>query len=460
MTVQHALGVFVLLLASAAAVCQAAEASEARPADVRGAETPAQRDARMKWWREARFGLFIHWNVSSVPAGVYHGKGNRFVGEWLMHDEKIPLAEYRGYAARFNPTGFNADEWVQLAKEAGMKYVIFTAKHHDGFAMYHSEVTKWNIYDASPFRRDVLAELGEACRKHGLKFGMYYSHAQDWVHPGGRAPGGWWDKAQQGEFDTYLKTVSIPMLREMLTRYGKVDMIWWDAPWEMTVERVKWFKSTLAIQPDLIMNGQIGAGVPGDYNAYEQGIPDKAGLDWETCMTMNGTWGYKRFDNNWKSVQIMIRNLVDITSKGGNYLLNVGPTAEGIIPTPSVERLKQVGQWLKVNGEAIYATAAGPIAQPGWGRCTARAEKGSTTLYLHVFDWPADGKLVVSGLSNPVEAAYLLADPGKAPLTTTLDGAALTVSVPATAPDVKCSVVVVRVKGAVAPVAVVAPAAH
>ncbi|MCY2925735.1 MAG: alpha-L-fucosidase [Planctomycetota bacterium] len=332
-----------------------------------------------------------------------------------------------------------------------MKYIVFTAKHHDGFAMYHSKITQWNIYDATPFHRDVLAEIGQACRKHGIRFGMYYSHAQDWVHPGGRVPGGWWDKAQQGEFDTYLEKTSIPMMREMLTGYGKVDLIWYDAPWEMTIKRAQMFKSTLALQPDLIMNGMLGGGAPGDYSAYEQGIPDKAGQDWETCMTMNGTWGYKRFDDNWKTPRTVLRNLIDITSKGGNYLLNVGPNAEGIIPQPSVDCLKKAGQWLKANGEAVYATTAGPIAQPAWGRCTARVEKDATTLYLHVFDWPADGKLVVGPLANAVESAYLLADAGKAPLKTASQAGALNVLLPAAAPDADASVVVLRVKGAVTP---------
>jgi alpha-L-fucosidase len=418
-------------------------------------ENAARKDARMKWWRDARLGMFIHWNVSSVPAGVYHGKHNRFVGEWLMHDEKIPVAEYRGYAARFNPTGFNADEWVQIAKQAGMKYIVFTAKHHDGFAMYRSRVTRWNIYDATPFRRDPLAELAQACRRHGLKMGMYYSHAQDWVHPGGRVPGGWWDKAQQGDFDEYLRKTSVPMLREMLTRYGKVDVIWWDAPWEMTPQRAALFQPLLALQPGIITNQMLGGEAPGDIAAREQDIPATGlpGVDWETCMTMNGSWGYKRFDNNWKDARTLIRNLVDIASKGGNYLLNVVPTAEGIIPEPSVVRLRQMGQWLKVNGEAIYATTASPLAAPAWGRYTARSDKDTTALYLHVFEWPANGKLAVSGVPNAVEAAYLLSDAGMVPLKTAMEGGALTVHLSAAAPDPVCSVVVLRVKGSVAPVA-------
>jgi alpha-L-fucosidase len=416
-------------------------------------ETPAQRDARMAWWRAARFGMFIHWNVSSVPAGVYHGKNNHFVGEWIMHDEKIPVVEYRSYAERFNPVKFNAEKWVLLAKAAGMKYIVITAKHHDGFAMYHSKVSEWNIRDATPFKRDPLKELSEACQKHDIRLGFYYSQAQDWNHPGGAVPGGIWDPAQKGDMDEYLDKISIPQLREILTGYGKVSILWFDSPYEMNPERADKVYSVLKLQPGIIINDRLGGGYLGDAASPEQDVPANGvpGRDFEACMTMNDTWGYKSTDHNWKPRGVLLRHLVNLASKGGNYLLNVGPTAEGVIPEPSVERLKQVGEWLAVNGDAIYSTSAGPFTQQlPWGRCTQRVGVGGgTTLFFHVFQWPSDGELAVPGLKTEVEAAYLLADPEKESLPAVNTAAGLTITVPVAAPDKDVSVVVVRLRGSV-----------
>jgi alpha-L-fucosidase len=415
-----------------------------------GMETPAQRDARMKWWREARFGMFIHWNVSCVPGGVYHGKHNRFVGEWIMHDEKISMVEYWSYARRFNPVKFNAEEWVQLAKEAGMKYIVFTAKHHDGFAMYPSRFSAWNIVDATRFKRDPIKELSAACQKHGLRLGLYYSHAMDWNNPGAAVPGGIWDKAQAGDMDEYLRKVSIPQLQEILTRYGKISVLWFDTSYDMDRRRADMVRSVLKLQPGIIINDRLGGGYPGDAASPEGEIPPDGmpGRDFETCMTLNDTWGYKSTDQNWKPRNVLREHLVDLTSKGGNYLLDVGPDPEGLIPEPAVKRLKQVGEWTKVNGEAIFGASASPFKkQLPWGRCTKKVDNAGATLYFHVFQWPADGKLVVPGLTNQVETAYLLADPGKQSLQTANDAAGVTVNVPAAAPDKDISVVVVRVKG-------------
>ena len=413
-------------------------------------ETAAERNARMAWWRDARFGMFIHWNVSSVPAGVYHGKHNHFVGEWIMHDEKIPVAEYRSYAGQFNPVKFNAEEWVLLAKEAGMKYIVITAKHHDGFAMYHSKVSKWNIYDATPFKRDPLKELSLACQKHDIRLGFYYSHAQDWNHPGGAVPGGIWDAAQEGDMDKYLRKIAIPQLKEILTGYGKVSILWFDSPYEMDHARASRVHEVLKLQPGIIINDRLGGGYAGDAASPEQDVPANGmpGRDFEACMTMNDTWGYKSTDHNWKPRGALLRHLVDLASKGGNYLLNVGPTAEGVIPEPSVNRLKQVGRWLSVNGESIYSTSAGPFTrQLPWGRCTQKAAPAGVSLYFHVFQWPADGKLVVPGLKSQIETAYLLADPERQPLQTANDANVVTISVPSAAPDEDVSVVVARIRG-------------
>ena len=322
-------------------------------------ETKAEKDARMAWWREARFGMFIHWGVYSVPAGTWDGKQVPGIGEWIMNRGKIPVDDYAALTKQFNPVKYDADEWVRLAKEAGMKYIVITSKHHDGFAMFHSKASDYNIYDATPFKRDPLKELAAACKKHGLRLGFYYSQAQDWHHPGGAASGGHWDKAQDGDMNEYIRTIAVPQVREILTDYGPIAILWWDTPVDMNQERADMLLPLVKLQPGIITNNRLGV-YPGDTETPEQFIPATgyADRDWETCMTMNDTWGYKSYDDNWKSAEALVRNLVDIASKGGNYLLNVGPTSEGVIPQPSVDRLREIGKWMKANGDAIYGTSA------------------------------------------------------------------------------------------------------
>jgi len=412
-------------------------------------ETPAQRDARMAWWRDARFGMFIHWGVYSVPAGTYKGQQIKGIGEWIMNRGKIPVAEYRQYAKEFNPVKFNADEWVCVAKDAGMKYIIITSKHHDGFAMFDSKASDWNIVKATPFGRDPLKELAAACRKYGVKLGFYYSQAQDWNN-GGSAAGGKWDPAQERNMDDYLDKVAVPQVKEILTQYGEFPaVLWWDTPTDMNKERAEKLLPLLKLKPGIIHNNRLGGGYKGDTETPEQRIPATGypGRDFEVCMTINGTWGYKSYDHDWKSTATLIRNLVDIASKGGNYLLNVGPTSEGIIPAPSVERLKEVGQWMQTNGDAIYGTTANPFKRLPWGRCTKKLTSDGATLYLHVFNWPQDGTLLVPGLKNAGQRAWLLADPERKALAIQTGAEGLALSVPATPPDPVSSIIVLEVRG-------------
>ncbi len=406
-------------------------------------ETPAQRDARMHWWREARFGLFIHWGVYSVPAGTYDGKRIGGIGEWIMCTGKIPMARYQEYAKEFNPVKFNADEWVRTAKNAGMKYIVITSKHHDGFAMFDSKASDWNIVQRTPWGRDPLKELAAACRKEGIKLGFYYSQAQDWNNGGSECSGAW-DPAQKHDMDDYIDKVAVPQVKEILSNYGEFPaVLWWDTPCDMNKARADKLVALLKMKPGIIFNNRLGGGYNGDTETPEQSIPATGfkGRDWETCMTMNDTWGYKSYDNNWKPTQVLLRNLIDIASKGGNYLLNVGPTSEGLIPAPSVERLKEVGEWMKVNGEAIYATTASPFKKLAWGRCTQKPGK----LYLHVFDWPADGKLAVP-LASPVNKAYLLADPSQN-LKVESGAEGKVVTVPSASPSPYAGVVVLEIAG-------------
>ena len=408
-------------------------------------ETQAQRDARMAWWREARFGMFIHWGVYAVPAGTYKDKKIPGIGEWIMHAAKIPVAEYRQYAKQFNPVKYDADAWVRLAKKAGMKYIVITSKHHDGFALFDTKASDWNVVKATPYGKDLLKPLAEACQKHGIKLGFYYSQAQDWNNPGGAAMNiGHWDKAQDGDMDDYIRNVAAPQVKEILSNYGPIAVLWWDTQVDMNKERAEMLLPLLGLQPGIIQNNRLGGGYRGDIETPEQSIPATGipGRDWETCMTMNDTWGYKSYDQNWKSTEKLLKNLIDIVSKGGNYLLNVGPTAEGEIPEQSVKRLEEMGQWLAVNGEAIYGTRPSPFTKLAWGRCTQKPGK----LFLHVFDWP-QGELIVPGLKNKVAKAYLLADFEKKPLKIVATDEAVTIQVPEKAPGSIASVVVLEIEG-------------
>lgn len=425
---------------SAASVC--AETGALSSTGPFAEESAKQHDARMKWWREARFGMFIHWGLSSVLAGTYKGTPIDWYAEWIMANAGIPVAEYARYAGRFNPVKFNARQWVLTARKAGMKYIVFTAKHHEGFAMFHSRASRFNIFDRTSFWRDPLKELADACHRAGIKLGVYYSQAQDWHHPGGATWSGTWDEAQIGSMDDYLEKVAVPQVQEILSNYGKVSVLWWDTPVGMTTERAEKLLPLLQLQPKIITNDRLGGGIAGDFGTYEQHVPSTGieGFDWEACMTMNDTWGYKAADQNWKSTTTLIRHLIDTASKGGNYLLNVGPTSKGEIPAASITRLKEIGEWMKVNNESIYGTSASPFAElPFDGRCTKRTGK----LYFHLFEWPENKELRVPQIGG-IEKAYLLMDPS-ASLPIQADATGETIILPDITPDPHATVIVVEV---------------
>ncbi len=418
---------------------------------------------RMEWWQDARFGMFIHWGAYSKAGGEWKGTTNH--GEWLQFTAKIPLAEYRELAAGFNPVEFDADEWVSIAKNAGMKYMVITAKHHDGFAIFDSPSNPYNIVDASAYGKDPIKALSEACAKEGIKFCVYYSLGRDWADPD--VPTGGENGREAGDrsnlidypdesikdFSKYFERKVKPQVRELLTQYGPIGVMWFDTPEKITEEQSAELRDLIReLQPNCIINNRIGHGL-GDYGTPEQKIPSGKDIKpWETCMTVSERiWGYNKFVG-YRDADVLIRNLIDISSKGGNYLLNVGPTGEGIIPAPSVERLKAMGDWLKVNGEAIYGCGPTPFG-PEVGRYVEdesgkkkfvadwkwRATTKPGKLYIHCFEWPEVLKLPDPG--KTVTKAYLLADPIQAALAVTQTESGLSVQLPGNAPDAVASVV-------------------
>jgi alpha-L-fucosidase len=409
----------------------------------------AAKEKRLEWFRDAHFGMMIHWGLYSVPAGEWKGQLIPGLGEWIMNRAKIPVKEYELLAPKFDPEKFNAEEVVRLAKNAGMKYIVITSKHHDGFAMYHSQVSKYNIFDATPFRRDPMKELADAAQKAGIKLCFYYSQTQDWHEPD--AVGNDWDFADDSKknFQKYLDEKVKPQVTELLTNYGPIGLIWFDTPRNITAEQSKQLVDLVhKLQPDCLVSGRVGHGL-GDYDSAgdNQISMGAAKRIWETPVTMNDTWGFKKDDQNWKPVSVLIQQLVQVISQGGNYLLNVGPTSEGLIPQPSVDRLNQVGDWLRKNNDSVYGAGPSPFPyQLPWGIITTKPGK----LYLHVFNWPQK-QLVLYGLKSKVRGASLLATGSKLKFSQKEDAAIdhneLTVQLPAAAPDSSDSVIALDLAG-------------
>ena len=385
-------------------------------------------DQRMEWWRDARFGMFIHWGVYSVPAGVYNGKEIEGIGEWIQQRGQIPKEEYEKFAKQFDPVKFNADAWVKVIKDAGMKYLVITSKHHDGFAIWDSKVSAYDIIDFAPYGKDILKELSRACKAQDIKFGLYH-YIMDWHHTDAQAYSYLKDDPNKREdnnthFANYLETYMKPQLKELVDNYDP-DILWFDGEWvgEYTHEQgLEIYQYVRTLKPGILINNRVDKGrdgmqgmnkekgkYAGDFGTPEQEILENASaLDWESCMTMNDTWGFKKNDHNWKSATVLVHNLIDVTSKGGNYLLNVGPTAEGLIPEPSVERLKETGSWLRTNGEAIYKTEKFEKNYSQGENIRFTKKKGENTVYAISLIKPETIFLINNIIPNDGSEIYLL----------------------------------------------------
>jgi alpha-L-fucosidase len=410
-----------------------------------------EQNADKTWWRESRFGMFIHWGIYSLKAK----------GEWVMYFDRIPVKEYEKLAGEFNPVLFDAEEWVKLAEDTGVKYIVITAKHHDGFSMFRTKVSRYNIVDGTPYKRDVMVDLAEACKRHGIRLCFYYSHVREWRHPHAqsleeKSPdrygnyGNFWDYPDECKknLQIYIDEFDKPQLKELLTQYGPIGVIWFDTPSlirpgqaQELVDLVK------GLQPDCLVNSRVGHFVETDFHSLgDCEVPEYAmGVDWETPMTICHAWGYNNMPNNrYRGVKELIRQLVDIVSLGGNYLLNVGPDPRGVIPPEAVDRLRGIGAWMKVNGESIYASGASPFhVKPSWGRITA----GDDTLYLHVYEW--NESITLPGVKSKVVAVALLADSHREVRWTqepcgSLGYDKLTIHLPFDAPDASASVLKVQ----------------
>ncbi len=394
------------------------------------------------WFRESKYAMFIHWGLYSEAAGVWDGKNWHGIAEWLMYRAKIPVKDYEVLAQRFNPVEFNADAWAKLAKDAGMRYIVITAKHHEGFALFKSAASGFNIVDATPFTRDPIRELAEACRKHGLGLGFYYSQYVDWHEKD--AVGNDWDFSGSRDFEHYMRTKALPQITELLTNYGPVSLVWFDTPGAITREASQSLYDLIRrLQPKCLVNSRIGNGL-GDYSSLgDQEVPLVVpdGL-WETIDTHNDTWAYSRHDHHWKSPAEIISRLVRVASLGGTYMLNVGPTGKGVIPAESATILRLAGKWIKKHGKAIYGCQRSPIPPQPWGVATVQPQ----ALYLHVLEWPRNGKLLVPGIKVRSPQATVLGTDEN--LSVRQEKGMLSITVPPIPPVTPVTVICLKFRGA------------
>ena len=404
--------------------------------------------------------MFIHWGLYAVPAGEWEGTTNH--AEWIRTTAQIPLENYDEFVYQFNPVQFDAEQWVKMAKDAGMKYIVITSKHHDGFCLFDSEYTDFDVM-STPFKRDILKELSDACARQNIVMCWYHS-IMDWHH-NDYLPRRHWETdrpTENADLDRYVEEYLKKQLAELTVNYGKIGVLWFDGEWEDTwthEKGVDLYNYVRGLQEDIIINNRVDKGrqgmqgmtkegeFKGDFGTPEQEIPDTGlpGIDWETCMTMNNHWGYNKYDDNWKSSKELVQKLVDIASKGGNFLLNVGPKADGTFPEVSIERLKAIGDWMDIYGESIYGTSASPFSNLEWGRCTRKEDGKSTRLYLHVFDWPDDNKLTVPAFDNKIKNAFIMDGMVKTGFKRQEDK--IIIDLPTEAPDEYSSVIILDVKG-------------
>jgi len=427
------------------------------------------RDQRLAWWRAGKFGMFVHWGIYSLPAGEWKGKEVNGYAEHLMRKEKITRNEYRELAHGFNPLAFDADKWMQQVKAAGMTYFVITAKHHDGFAMYPSAVSDFDIQDQTAFRRDPMAELAAAAKKYGIRFGFYYSHAFDWEDPD--APGNDWEYNNPGGdkkigsenwFDVhpgwlpkaqrYVSNKAIPQIVELINKYHP-DILWFDTPHKLPLsENIRILAAIRKADPDIVVNGRLVRSAAANFGDYKNTADRPAEFypvegDWEAIPTTNESYGYHQYDNSHKPAGHFIRLLASAAAKGGNLLMNIGPKGDGSFDTKDITILDGIGRWMKKNGESIYGTSPSSLPLYNWGVTTAKDNK----IYLHVFNWPADGQLYLGKLKGNIQKARLLNDPaGKIKIEHTSDGE-LRLALPATAPDSSNSVIVLETNGKLEP---------
>jgi alpha-L-fucosidase len=431
---KHNLGHWILAVVLTCTGLSGCNASEQEP------EKQTQREASdVEWFRDAKFGMFIHWGMSSELGGIWDGERYYGITEWLMRRGEIMSADYKAAAPQFNPVDFDAEQWVATAKAAGARYMVITSKHHDGFAMFDSAVSEFDIVDSTPFGRDPLKELTAAAQEAGIKIGFYYSQNQDWTEPD--AAGNEWEfKPEDKDFNRYFEGKAKPQLKELLTNYGPIDIIWFDTPGGMSKEEAMELKAWVKeLQPNCLVSDRVGHDL-GDYKGYGDGeIPaiPQPGRPWEAIFTHNDSWGYSHFDNNFKSTSEVLHMLADIAGKGGNLMLNIGPDGLGNFPAESVRVFGEVGDWLKINGEAIYGSEGSPVGVVPWGAVTHKNGK----LYLLVERRPDDGLLLVPGFGPEAVGASLLAN-GQAVEFSQADDDLL-VSLPESLPDPHVSVVAI-----------------